>query len=50
MLAGFLLLGTAGTKLLAQDIRTERVSLQCGSTGAAIESSISGYETAVLGG
>ncbi len=45
ILTGLLLLGTSGTKLLAQDIRTERVSFQRGTSSATIESSISGYET-----
>ena len=45
LLVGFLFLGTSGSGLLAQDIRTERVSFQRGASSATIEGSITGYET-----
>ena len=45
LLAGILFLGNSGTGLLAQDIRTERVSFQRGASSATVEGSIRGYET-----
>lgn len=45
LLVGFVLFNPFSAKLLAQDIRTERVSFQRGTSSATAEGSITGYET-----
>ncbi len=45
LLLGILLFTLAGVQLQAQDIRTERISFQRGSSSASVDGNIRGYET-----